>query len=91
MQAEEPDYSDLSELTHDWSHSVHGELEEILPRKPPTSLGKHVTHTHYVYANPIQDIRTRWSVTAGILHMINKAPLDWNSKKQAIVQTTTYE
>jgi hypothetical protein len=35
------------------------------------------------------DIITGRSVT-GILHMINKTPLDWYSKKQATLETATY-
>ena len=37
----------------------------------------------------MHDITTGWSVTS-ILHMINKIPLDWYSKKQATVETATY-
>ena len=32
---------------------------------------------------------TRRSVT-GILHLINKTPLDWYSKKQSTIETATY-
>jgi hypothetical protein len=40
---------------------------------------------NYVYANLMHDIMTRKSVT-GILHLINKTPLDWYSKKEATTQ-----
>ena len=51
-----------------------------------------ITHqnlTHYVDANLMRDIMTGRSVT-GILHMINKTPLDWYPKKKATVETATY-
>jgi hypothetical protein len=89
VRTEEPDYSDLPDLKPDWSRSVYGELSEVLPEDAPPPLGKHVTLTHYVDANLMHDLMTGRSVT-GILHMINKTPIDWYSKKQATVETATY-
>ena len=89
IRTEEPDYSDIPDLQHDWSRSVYGEISEILPNDAPAPLGKYVTLTHYVDANLMHDIATGRSVT-GILHVINKTPLDWYSKKQATVETATY-
>ena len=37
----------------------------------------------------MHDMVTGRSVT-GILHLLNKTPLDWYSKKQATVETATY-
>jgi hypothetical protein len=37
----------------------------------------------------MHDVVTGRSVT-GILHLVNKTPIEWYSKKQAIVATTTY-
>jgi hypothetical protein len=45
--------------------------------------------THYVDANLYHDMITGRSVT-GILHLANKTPIDWYSKKQATVETATY-
>ena len=89
IRTDEPDYSDLPDLEHDWSRSVYGEISEILPHNAPEPLGNYVTLTHYVDANLMHDIVTGRSVT-GILHMVNKTPLDWYSKKQATVETATY-
>jgi hypothetical protein len=89
IRTEEPDYSDLPELCHDWSRSVYGELTELIPTDAPPPLGKYVTLTHYVDANLMHDVVTGRSVT-GILHMVNKTPIDWFSKKQATVETATY-
>ena len=89
IRTEEPDYSDVPNIEHDWSRSVYGNLKEIIPHDIPTPLGKYVTLTHYVDANLMHDIATGRSVT-GILHMVNKTPIDWYSKKQATVETATY-
>ena len=45
--------------------------------------------THNVDGNRMHYITTYQSVT-GILHMINKSPLDWYSKKQGALETATY-
>jgi hypothetical protein len=89
VRTEEPDYSDLPDMEHDWARSVYGEISELVPQDAPEPLGKPVTLTHYVDANLMHDTISGRSVT-GILHMINKTPLDWYSKKQATVETATY-
>jgi hypothetical protein len=48
-----------------------------------------VTLTHHVDANIMYDVVTGRSVM-GILHLANKTPIDWYSKKQATVETATY-
>jgi hypothetical protein len=48
----------------------------------PELLDKHVTLSHYVDANLKHDVATGRSVT-GILHLVNKSPIEWYSKKQA--------
>ena len=89
VRTDEPDYSDIPDFQYDWSKSVYGELTEIKPSDAPEPLGNHVTLTHYVDANLMHDVTTGKSVT-GILHLINKTPLDWYSKKQPTVETATY-
>jgi hypothetical protein len=89
IRIDEPDYSDLPDIEYDWSRSVYGELEEVLPTNAPEPLGNYVTLTHYVDANLMHDVTTGRSVT-GILHLVNKTPIDWFSKKQATVETATY-
>jgi hypothetical protein len=89
IRTEEPDYSDVPDAEYDWAKSVYGEVKEIIPDDAPEPLGKFVTLTHYVDANLMHDMVTGRSVT-GILHLINKTPVDWYSKKQATVETATY-
>ena len=89
VRTEEPDYSDLPDNTHDWTYTVYGKVEELLPVDAPEPLGNYVTLTHYVDANLMHDVATGRSVT-GILHLVNKTPIEWYSKKQATVETATY-
>jgi hypothetical protein len=89
IRTQEPDYSDLPDLDFDWARSVYGEPKEIIPNDAPEPLGNYVTTTHYVDANLMHDLVTGRSVT-GILHLLNKTPIDWFSKKQATVETATY-
>jgi Reverse transcriptase (RNA-dependent DNA polymerase) len=89
IRTEEPDYSDIPDLEHDWAKTVYGDATEVKPHDAPEPLGRFVTLTHYVDANLMHDVSTGRSVT-GILTLINKTPLDWYSKKQATVETATY-
>jgi len=85
----EPDYSDLIEEEYNWKSTVYGDISEILPKYAPVPLGNFVTLSHYVDANLYHDMLTGRSVT-GILHYLNKTPINWYSKKHATVETATY-
>jgi hypothetical protein len=61
----------------------------LIPHEMPPPLGNAVTLTHYVDANLYHDVLSGKAVT-GILHFINKTPIDWFSKKQTTVETATY-
>jgi hypothetical protein len=89
IRTDEPDYSDIPDFEYDWSKTVYGDLKEEIPKNAPKPLGNFVTLTHYVDANLMHDVVTGRSVT-GILHLVNKTPIDWFSKKQATVETATY-
>jgi hypothetical protein len=64
-------------------------MREEVPKDAPEPKGKFVTTSHYVDANLMHDILSGKSVT-GVLHFMNKTPIDWFSKKQATVETATY-
>jgi hypothetical protein len=49
-----------------------------------------VTLTHYVDANLCHDLISTGRSVTGILHLVNKTPIDWYSKKQVTVETATY-
>jgi hypothetical protein len=89
VRTEEPDYSDIPDHQYDLTYTVYGNTKEVLPKDAPEPLGKHITLSHCIDANLTYDVTTGKSVT-GILHLINKTPLDWYSKKQATVETATY-
>ena len=89
IRTHEPDYSSIPVTTYDWTTSVYGEVEELIPSDAPVPKGNLVTLTHYVDANLYHDCLTGRSVT-GILHFINATPIDWYSKRQATVETATY-
>ena len=77
-------------MKHDWSYTVYGNIQEIIPSDCPKPLGKSVTTTTILDANPLHCMATGTSLTA-CLHLCNQTPMDWYSKKQATVETATYE
>jgi hypothetical protein len=81
-RTEEPDYSTCQDQIYSWANTVYGNVKELIPEDAPEPLGKGVTLTTYVDANLFHDQITGRSVT-GILHLINKTPFDWYSKRQA--------
>ena len=85
----EPDFSDLPPKRHDWSHTVYGDVKEVIPEDAPTPLGKRLVHTVLNDANLHHDMVTGRSVT-GILHFLNQTPIDWYAKKQATAEAATY-
>jgi hypothetical protein len=89
VQTEEPDFSDIPDPEYNWPYTVYGKVKELLPKDAPEPLGNYVTLSHYVAANLVHNITSGKSVT-GILHLVNKTPIDWYSKKQATVETATY-
>jgi hypothetical protein len=88
VRTEEPDFSDMPDPEYDWTYTVYGKTKELIPKDAPEPLGKYITLSHYVDANLMHEITSGKSIT-GILHLVNKAPIDWYSKKQATVETTT--
>ena len=76
-------------MKHDWSYTVYGNVQEIIPNNCPKPLGKSVTTTTTLDANLLCCLATGASHTAH-LHFCNQTPPDWCSKKQATVETATY-
>ena len=73
----------------DWTYSVYGNVQEILPDDMPDPLGKAVITATTMDANLDHCLATGKSLT-GCLPFVNKTPIDWYSKKQATVETATY-
>jgi hypothetical protein len=80
VRTEEPDFSDIPNPEYDWTYTEYGNVKELLPKDAPEPLGKYVTLSHYVDADLMHDITSGKSVV-GILHLANKTPIDWYSKK----------
>ena len=73
----------------DWTYSVYGIVQEILPDDMSEPLGEAVITTTTMDANLNHCLATGKSLT-GCLHFVNKTPVDWYSKKQGTVETATY-
>ena len=76
-------------MKHDWSYTVDGNVQEIIPSDCRKPLGKTVTTTTTLDAKLLHCLTTGASLTA-CLHFCNQTPTDWYSKKQATVETATY-
>jgi hypothetical protein len=63
VRTEEPDYSDVPEHQYDWTYTVYGNTNEVLPEDVPEPLGKYITLSNYVDANLMHDVTTGKSVT----------------------------
>ena len=83
-----PDYSQFKEENLDWGYVYHPCKEEV-PHDAPQPKGKCVRTTSFVDANLMHDMVTGRSVT-GILHLLNKTPIEWFCKKQNTVESATY-
>ena len=68
---------------------MYGDTKEAITHDIPIEPGKSVIMTHYVDANLYHDILTERSV-AGILHFLNKTPIDLFYNKHATSETATY-
>ena len=83
IRTEEPDYSDFPDKVYQWDYSCYAGSEEQIPKDIPEPRGKRVVHTSFIDANLLHDLVNGKSVT-GILHLVNKTPVDWFAKLQAI-------
>ena len=89
FRVEEPDLTDVVTTDGDWTHSVCGDVKEAVPDNALEPKGKYVTTITHVDANLYHDFTSGKAVT-GILHLVNKTPIDSYSKKQSTVETATY-
>jgi hypothetical protein len=84
-----PDYSVIPEKTYDWDYTCYEGAEELISNDLPRPLGKEVQTTTFVDANLYHDLISGRLVT-GILHLLNKTPIDWFSKLQSTVETVMF-
>ena len=88
LRTDQPDYFFLPDQDFDWTYSVYGNVQEILPDDMPEPLGDAVTTTTTMDGNLNHCLATGKSLT-GCLHFVNKTPVGY-SKKEATVETATY-
>jgi hypothetical protein len=88
FKPEEPDLPDVPDNVHEWTYSVYGKVEKLLPLGAPEALGNHVMLLHYIDADLLHEIAMGRSDT-GILHLKNRIAMEWYSKKQVTVETAT--
>ena len=75
FRTDQPDYSFLHGQDFDWTYSVYGNVQDILPDDMPDQLGEAVITTTTMGANLNHCLATGKSLT-GYLHFVNKTPVD---------------
>ena len=89
FRTEEPDFSMLEKKEYEWFYTCYGGAKEDLPEDAPPPRGAIVRQSSYVDANLYHDLISGKAVT-GILHFLNKTPIDWYTKLQSTVETATF-
>ena len=83
-----PDYSGYVPQEYDWEYVYHGVSEE-LPADAPEPKGKPVVTSSFADASLYHCKVTGRAIT-GVIHMLNKTPIDFYTKRQGTVETSTY-
>ena len=73
----------------DWTKSIYGDITEELPPNMPEPRGRPVRMSCFVDASHAGDLLTRRSHT-GFIIFLNNAPIDWYSKRQNTVESSTF-
>jgi len=89
IRTDAPCHSNVPVKMHDWEHTCYADAKEEIPLDAPKPKGKPVTVTSCFDANLCHDLISGKSVT-GILHRLNKMPIDWCCKLQSTVETATF-
>jgi len=89
IRTDTPDCSNVPVKMHDWEHTCCADAKEETPLDAPKPKGKPATVTSHFDANLCHDLVSGKSV-AGVLHQLNKTPIDWCSKLQSTVETATF-
>ena len=89
IRTDKPDYSHIPKKEYEWCNTCYRGAKEEIPTDAPRPLGKEVISTHDVDANLYHDLVSGKSVT-GVLHFLNKTPVDWWTKLQSTVETATF-
>jgi hypothetical protein len=84
-----PDHQNYKTPVQDWQYTFYRGEKEELPSDMPKPKGKPVKLTTFVDANLLHDLTTGRSAT-GVIHLVNQTPIEWYSKRQSTVETSTY-
>jgi len=79
IRTDAPDYSNIPVKLCDWEYSCYADAKEEIPLDAPEPKGKPATVTLFFDSNLCHDLISGKAVT-GILHQLNKTPVDWHSK-----------
>ena len=85
-----PDHSIFSIQYHQNWKDFYPEAQEEIPNDLPSPKGPKVRMTVYVDVDYAHDLVTIRSIT-GILVNLNNTPVQWVSKCQKTIETSTYE
>jgi len=89
IRTDAPNCSDAPVKMHDWEHTCCVDAKEEIPLDAPKPKGKPATMTSCFDADLHHDLISGKSV-AGVLHQLNKTPIDLHSKPQSTVETATF-
>jgi Reverse transcriptase (RNA-dependent DNA polymerase) len=83
-----PDVDRSGFCEYDWTE-FYGDIKESIPPNVPEPLGKAVHISCFVDADHAGNVVTRRS-HSGILIVLNKSPIQWFSKRQNTVESSTF-
>ena len=89
IRTEEPDLSSIPITPYEREELLYGKVTELLPQDAPAPKGKNEVTVSYHDANLCHNF-VIGRLATGVLHLINKTPIDWHSKKKSTVETSTY-
>ena len=70
IQDDIPDYSEMEHKSHNWMHSLYGDIEEEVPPDIPNPLGKLIQTSSFFNANHYHNFVTGHAITT-TLHIVN--------------------
>ena len=85
----EPEIDMNKFMKQDWSKSIHGVVDEILPDNMPVPYGLSMRMTVKVNASHANKCLTQ-GLKTGYIVFLNNAPIYWLSKKQTSCETPTF-
>ena len=79
---------DHMKIQHEWKY-IYGDVKEEIPKDRPDPREKSAQTTSFCNANLVHDLVTG-RLVSGILHFVNKTPIESFSEQQNQVETAVY-